>query len=90
MILRVYSMQDRFSGFMQPTFELNDQVAIRNFEHAILATDGILHSHPADFTLCYIGDFDSVSGVLKSVAPPVVVVTGSAVSLQEVSNGNVK
>lgn len=65
MILGVYSIQDRQSGYSSPTFEMNDAVAIRNFENAVLSTAGVLKTHAQDFTLCSLGTFDTQSGLLQ-------------------------
>lgn len=84
MKLGVYSIRDRLSGFLQPTFEVNDQVAYRNFEHAILQGGSLLSSHSADYDLCCIGKFDQESGVLESMVP-VVIVNGHSIFMKSVS-----
>lgn len=85
MILGVYSMQDRFTGFMQPTFELNDAVALRNFEHAVLNTDSLLNSHCDDYRLTKIGLFNTETGLLEAISPPEIVADGHAVFLKSLS-----
>lgn len=71
MILSVYAMRDALSGFLTPTFEVNDQVAERNFVHAVTnaGLDSILSSHFDQFSLYRLGTFDSDSGALTSELP---------------------
>lgn len=72
MILGVYSIRDSKTGFLSPTFELNDAVAMRNFRHAQQG-DTILKSHSVDFSLYKIGRFDTDTGKIEMMFPPEVV-----------------
>lgn len=65
MIFNVYSIKDSKVGYLTPTFEVNDQVAMRNFAHAVKNSESILNSHPNDFSLYCIGEFDSISGLIS-------------------------
>lgn len=69
MILGVYAMRDVHTGFLTPTVEQNDAVAMRNFQHAILS-GGVLSTHSADFALCRLGSYNSDSGEL--IPQPIV------------------
>lgn len=73
----LYSIRDLKTGFMSPAMEMNDAAAARNFTHAVLHSDGILYSHAQDFSLFRIAEFDSDSGVVSPVVPPVLVLEGS-------------
>lgn len=75
----VYSIQDVKTGFMAPTVEINDQVAMRNFQHAIMQSESILFTHASDFKLYKIGEFDSDTAVLDQVVPLVLIADGGAV-----------
>lgn len=78
MILGVYAMRDVHTGFMTPTVEQNDAVAMRNFEHAVLS-GGVLATHSADFALCRIGSYNTDDGAL--IPQPVhVILTGIEVT----------
>lgn len=77
----VYSIQDLKTGFMSPTYELNDAVAMRNFEHAVRNGDSVLFSHAADFRLMKIGTFDSDSGRLEPLDLVTVILDGKDVML---------
>lgn len=90
MILGVYSLRDSLSGFLQPTFETNDQVAYRNFEHAVLEGGSLLSSHAADYTLLKIGTFDSESGQLLPLDPPESIVNGQSILLRAISTRSEK
>lgn len=72
MILSVYSIRDSRTGFLNPTFELNDAVAMRNFRHA-QTQDSILKTHASDFALYRIGEFDTDTGKIDMVFPPEVI-----------------
>lgn len=77
MILGVYAMRDVHTGYMTPTVDQNDAVAMRNFSHAV-QSGGVLRTHAGDFVLCRLGSFDSISGIISS-QEPVVILRGSEV-----------
>lgn len=80
MILRMYSIRDRLTGFMTPVLEQSDPAAMRNFRMAcdVRKRDTSLMSYsPSDFEFYHIADFDSSSGVLSPVSPIEVVCRGS-------------
>lgn len=78
MKFNAYSIRDSKTGFLQPTFEVNDQVAMRNFSHAVQNSDSILFTHARDFDLYKIGNFDSDTGRLMPVEVPVLIMSGSS------------
>lgn len=85
MIFRVYSIQDRLSGFQTPVLEQSDPVAMRNFAMAcdVMRKDtSVMAYRPGDFCLYHIADFDTSSGVVSPVVPVELVCSGS--SLKEV------
>lgn len=82
MILGIYSIQDRHSGYSSPSFEMNDAVAIRNFENAILSTQGVIRTHAADFTLCSLGTFDTQTGHIEVSERKIPLIAGNDVVLQ--------
>lgn len=92
MILKIYSVFDSKAVFFgQPFFDpnLNDGSAIRNFSDAV--NDGsnpnnMWHKHPEDYSLFYIGDFDSTSGELTPVTPQNLVTASAVRSLQNGSH----
>lgn len=78
MIYPVYSMRDKHTGFSVPTFDVNDQSAIRNFSNALVNAGGILSFAPADFDLYRLGEFDSDTGRLTPEQLPVMIISGSS------------
>lgn len=85
MTLNVYAIRDLCTGYMTPTFEINDNVAIRNFKHAILHSDSILNSHASDFSLYRIGYYDTDCAVLGTVEDrPVFLMNGKEALMDEV------
>ncbi|AXF52361.1 MAG: nonstructural protein [Microviridae sp.] len=64
MIYGVYCIYDCLVGYCNPICELNDQVAMRNFESMFYRPDvsPVMHFRPQDFDLYKIGDFDSELG----------------------------
>lgn len=81
MTFYIYSIQDRLSGFISVTAEVNDQVAYRNFEHAVLNGGSTLSSHADDYQLVKLASMDSDTGVVTPFAPLEVVCTGSSIML---------
>lgn len=77
MLLGVYAMRDVHTGYMTPTVEQNDAVAVRNFSHAV-QSGGVLTTHAADFALCRIGSYDTDAGTLIP-QPIAVIISGKDV-----------
>lgn len=77
MVYFIYSMRDKHTGFVSPTFDLNDQTASRNFSMALSKSEGVLGFAPSDFDLYCIGTWDTDSGVITPVSLPRLVKTGS-------------
>lgn len=68
----VYSIRDAYTGFLNPTFEISDVVAKRNFTFAMAKKDTLLYSNAQDYDLCRIGEFDSDTGELIPTLPDIV------------------
>lgn len=81
MILRAYSIRDVHSGFSTPTFEYNDAIAIRQFQNAVQTTTGVLKSHKSDFSLYYVGEFDTDTSKLSSLPVPQILLQASDVEV---------
>lgn len=65
----VYSIRDAKTGFMTPSVDMNDASAARNFEHAVMNSASLMNSHPGDYALYCIGEFDTESGEIVSCLP---------------------
>lgn len=70
MIYGVYAIKDAKTSFMPCNVDYNDASAIRNFEHAVMAPDSLMRSHPADYTLYRLGSYNTESGIIVSEANP--------------------
>lgn len=69
---RIYVIRDKKTTFMTPLFDHNDQSAIRNFQVACKNTQSLFNSHPADFDLYCIGEYDFDTGRIASFEPEFV------------------
>ena len=70
MIYGVYAIKDAKTAFMSCNVDYNDASAIRNFEHAVMAPDSLMRSHPADYTLYRLGSYNTESGIIVSEVDP--------------------
>lgn len=72
MKLGIYSMRDAQSGFLAPTLDTNDDTARRNFAHSVMMTnDSLFFTHAADFSLHKIGEFETATGLITPIIPPI-------------------
>lgn len=81
MILHVYSVRDRLTGFMTPTVESSDPVAMRNFEMACSSLNrdkSLMSFKPSDYSLYRIADYDTDTGELIPSFPPVTICSGDS------------
>lgn len=58
----IYCLRDIKTGYMGLTLDMNDNAAMRNFEHAKSKTDSLMFTHPEDFSLYCLGMYDSEKG----------------------------
>lgn len=77
MTLNVYAIRDTKSGYMNPTFELNDAVAMRNFSFAAQQADSLLFACASDFELYQIGRFDTETGIIEDDLPHRFLMSGN-------------
>ena len=67
MIYGIYSVRDdRANVYNQPFMEINDMVAMRNFDVTFHATFDHLSLYSGDLKLVRIGSFDTETGVVSS------------------------
>lgn len=78
----VYSMRDNKTGFLTPTLDQNDQSAIRNFEHACQNTDSLFFTHPGDYSLWKIADYETDTGELFPLHPTINLCEASSIVLK--------
>ena len=48
MIYNIYAMRDELTGFLPPTYDINDAAAMRNFRVAILRSSDSIHLYDSD------------------------------------------
>lgn len=82
MKFNMYAIQDLKTGFMTPTLDQNDVAASRNFQSALMRGDGLFGTHPEDFRLFRIAEYETDSGVVTPVEPMVLVFEGRNVKLE--------
>ncbi|QXN75136.1 nonstructural protein [Microvirus mar30] len=58
----LYAIRDFKTTFMSPIIEQSNASAIRNFNHAYLNKDSVMHTHPEDFALYLIGTYNAETG----------------------------
>lgn len=78
MIYGLYSIKDAKTSYMPVTLDVNNASAVRNFEHAVRQPDSLLRSHPNDYALYHVGDFDTDNGNVISIFPPVQLIDAAA------------
>lgn len=78
MLYNVYSVRDVHTGFLSPTYEVNDNAAKRNFAHAVNQPDSLLYSHAKDYSLYFVGQYDTDTGNLVPASPVRVVCEASS------------
>lgn len=64
MILNLYSVRDVKTGFLSLTSDYNDASAMRNFAHACMQKSSLMFTHPRDYELYNVGQFDNDTGVI--------------------------
>lgn len=91
MKMNVYAVLDAKIGSYGNLFlDFTDESAIRGFTDGVNNADpqNKWYSHPEDFTMYRLGDFDQATGTLKAVSPIVSLVNGSALKkMKEILEG---
>lgn len=65
----IYAIRDIYTGFMSPTCDANDSAAVRNFQHAVMQPHSLMHSHPQDYSLYKVGEFETDTGEVTPCLP---------------------
>jgi hypothetical protein len=78
MIYNIYAMRDELTGFLPPTYDINDAAAMRNFRVAILRSSDSIHYMPSDYSLYHLGVFDSDTGKLMVDEVPTFLMRGES------------
>lgn len=75
----VFAIRDFKTGYLAPTCEPNAEAAARNFEHACIRSDSLFFTHPEDYALFRVGEYDSDSGALTGCVPEEVITAPQAI-----------
>jgi len=71
MQLKMYSIRDSKSEiFNRPFFKNTEGEALRDFETGVKDPSTMLHNHPEDFDLFYLGVYDDNTGKMESLPTP--------------------
>lgn len=79
MTYSVYAIRDKYTNFMSPAIDMNDDSAKRNFAFAINNNPGVMNFAPADYDFYRIGVFDSKTGDIRPVQPIEFICNGNEV-----------
>lgn len=72
--MKFYSVFDKKSGaYGKPFSSINDSTARRDFEIGVAEVGSLLNSYPEDFSLYFVGQFDTEKGVYSVLDNPVFV-----------------
>lgn len=64
-MMKVYTIWDaKAETHTQPFFADGEPVAVRMFERAAMETSHTMHTHPGDFTLFEIAEWDDIDGLM--------------------------
>ena len=65
MVLKMFSIYDsKAEAYVQPWYEVNRGVALRNFMAAVKDPQTAFHRFPGDYTLFEIGEWDPSKGTV--------------------------
>ena len=76
MIYGMYAIRDTKTGFLPPQCDLNDNSAIRNFEHACTDKNSLMYTHGSDYELYKIAEYDTESGNIIECKPNMFLASG--------------
>lgn len=69
MLVPLYAIRDRKSGFLAPTHDVNDETAKRNFAFAVQTRDKMFLAFPDDYDLYKVGAYETDSGIISPCDP---------------------
>lgn len=85
MIQKMFAVHDsKACAYMLPWFQPEKGMAVRMFSDSVRDKDTLLGKHPADFTLFFIGEFDTDTGTVIAVVPHETLINGVQVRKEDV------
>lgn len=84
MKVKLYAIRDdKASLYNPPVIMQNDAIAVRTFGDLVARDDSVIGSHPEDYTLRVIGEFDNETGELHQDVYGNILATGSDFKVKE-------
>lgn len=70
MILQIFAVNDtKAETFGRPVFQTNVGEALRAFSDECNNEQSLLHSHPEDFHIYKLGEYDQATGLFSTIPP---------------------
>ncbi|QCS36580.1 nonstructural protein [Capybara microvirus Cap3_SP_469] len=77
----MYSLKDNLVGFNSITCSQNQSTILRDLKTVVNHSDSQISNNPSDYSLWYLGTFDTESGLIELTSMPEFVC--DAISLKE-------
>lgn len=77
----VYAIKDEKVGFLEPIIDENEQTAVRNFSYTICDPKNICNFAKSDFTLYFLGYFDTDTGIFTQDEIPQLICNGGSLNV---------
>ena len=78
MNIQVFSIYDTKAGaYAPPFFMARPELALRTFRDLAADPQSQVNKHPEDYVLYLLGEFDDITGALKSAGQPVQLATAN-------------
>lgn len=78
MKLGAYAIYDKMTGYMVPSFQQNDEQAIRAFSYDLTGEEmNLIKANPNDFQLEKVGSYDTDTGQLEGCQPVILITAGT-------------
>lgn len=83
MIVKCYAVYDaKINDYHLAIFDIKDEGAMRQFADAVNSKETKWNKHPEDYSLWFVGEFDTTKGELKQFLPANLVNAVAAMSLK--------
>lgn len=76
MIYKLFSIRDKYTGFMSPAPDVSEESAKRQFAFAVNNNPGVMNFSPRDYDLYEIGTYDNESGKIEALIPVKFIING--------------
>lgn len=69
MTYMITAIRDAKTGFLTPGFHASKEAAVRDFISVCRRPDTAVHEFPVDFSLVFLGSYDTDTGSISPVVP---------------------